>query len=115
MQKSITLNFKVVDDKKKRKATSTLIVNLLKKFDIPGGRAAMMFHKHGHEYIVKKVFLLEYKIAEEGFKVDSMMRCMQACIVNDWNESEKFNDYKKRRREYIVQNGPDDLRQLLSI
>ena len=114
MKKSLTLNFEVIEDRKV-KAKSTLIINLLKKFDIPGGRAAMMFHKHGAEYIVKKVFLLEFKIAEEGFKVDSMMRCMQACIVNDWNESEKFNDYNKRRREYIIKNGPDDLRQLLSI
>jgi len=113
MNKSLTINYKVIEDRKV-KATSTLIINLLKKFDIPGGRAAMMFHKHGAEYIVKKCFLLEYKIAE-GFKVDSMMRCMQACIVNDWNESDGFNDYNKRRREYIIKNGPDDLRQLLSI
>ena len=90
MNKSLTIDLHRVDNKKV-KATSTLIINLLKKFDIPGGRAKTMFHKHGHEYIVKKVFLLEFKISE-GFKVDSMMRCMQACITNDWNESDKFND-----------------------
>ena len=91
MHISITLNFKVVDDKKK-KAVSTLIVNLLKKFDIPGGQAARMFHLNGHEYLVRKCFLLEFHLYKKKPVLDNR-RWLMACINNDWNESDEFKNW----------------------
>ena len=113
MEQTMTLNFKVVDNVK-RKATSTLIVNLLKKFDIPGSQAVRMFHQNGHEYIVRKCYLLEYQIYIKK-PIGDKKRWLMACINNDWNESDAFKAWYKDKKEYIINNGNDDLRQLLSV
>ena len=42
-------------------------------------------------------------------------RWLMAAINNDWNESEEFNNWYKYRKDDIVNNGNDDLKQLLSI
>jgi hypothetical protein len=113
MNTSITLNLHRVDDKKS-KAKSTLVVDLLKKFDIPGTQAVRMYHQNGPEYIVRKCFLLEYHLYKKKPVLDKR-RWLMACINNDWNESDEFINWYKRKKEYILNNGNDDLKQLISV
>ena len=110
---SITLNLHRVDNRKS-KAKSTLIVDLLKKFDIPGTQAVRMYHQNGPEYIVRKAFLLEHYLYKKK-PIGDKRRWLIACIHNDWTESDDFLNWFKRRKEYILNNGDDDLKQLLSI
>ena len=113
METKLTLNLHRVDNRK-TKAKSTLIVDLLKKFDIPGGQAVRMFHQNGHEYIVRKCYLLEYQIYSKK-PIGDKKRWLMACINNDWRESDAFKEWFKVKKEYILNNGNDDLRQLLSV
>jgi len=113
MNKSLTINYKVIEERKV-KAKSTLIINLLKKFDIPGSQAVRMYHQNGPEYLVRKCFLLEYHLYKKKPVLDRK-RWLMAAINNDWNESEEFNNWYKHRKDDIVNNGNDDMKQLLSI
>ena len=116
MNTTFTLNLHRVDNRKS-KAKSTLIVDLLKKFDIPGGQATGLYQKHGKEggeYIVRKCFLLEYWHHMKK-PVGDNRRWLIAAINNDWDESDAFKDWYKRKKEYILNNGNDDMKQLLSI
>jgi len=113
MNQTLTINLHRVDDKKP-KANSTLIVDLLKKFDIPGRQAVMMFHYNGPEYLVRKCYQLEYRMSK-NLPVDDKKRWLTACINNNWSEPPGFNDWYKSKKEYVMNNGNDDLRQLLSV
>ena len=113
MNQSITLNLHRIDNKK-TKATSTLIVDLLKNFDIPGTMAVRLFQQSGGEYLVRKCFLLEYYLYKKKPVLDKR-RWLLAAINNNWNESDDFLNWYKSRREYILNNGNDDLKRLVSI
>jgi len=113
METKLTLNLHRVDNRKV-KAKSTLIVDLLKKFDIPGGQAVRMFHQNGAEYLVRKAFLLEWHLYKKKPVLDRK-RWLMAAINNDWNESDEFKEWWKRKQDHIASNGNDDLRQLLSV
>ena len=113
MNTSITLNLHRVDNVK-TKAKSTLIVNLLKKFDIPGSQAVRMFHQNGAEYLVRKAFLLEYRLYK-NLPVDDRKRWLIACINNDWNESDEFKEWYEHRKDNIIKTGNQDLIGLVKI
>ena len=112
MKKSLTLNFEVIDDRKV-KAKSTLIVNLLKKRGIPASMALNYYRNYGGEYLVRKTFLLDYFSEQE--KVKSEMRWLMSAIANDYSEPEHFLNWWEKKKTYILTNGNDDLKQLLSI
>ena len=112
MKKSVTLNFEVIDDRK-MKAKSTLIVDLLKKRGIPASMALNYYRNYGGEYLVRKTFLLDYFSEKE--KVKSEMRWLMSAISNDYNEPEHFLNWWERKKDDIVNNGNDDMKQLLSI
>ena len=113
MDKSITLNFKVVDNKKS-KAKSSLIIELLKRRGIAGSQALRMFQAYGSEYLVRKNFLLDY-YKNKGSYIHDDRRWIQAAIVNDYSESDDFINWLKRKKDDIIQNGGDDIKQLISI
>ena len=112
MNKSLTINYKVIEDRKV-KAKSTLIVNLLKKRGIPASMALNYYRNYGGEYLVRKTFLLDYFSEKE--KVKSEMRWLMSAISNDYNEPEHFLNWWADKKEYILNNGNADLKQLLSI
>ena len=111
MNQSLTINLHRITDKK-RKAKSTLLVDLLKKRQIPGSLAARMCCAYSSEYLVRKCFLLDYYV-ENGLKINDTRRWIQSAITNDYNESDGFLNWFKRKKEYIMQNGNDDLKQLV--
>ena len=113
MDKSITLNFKVVDNKKS-KPKSSLIIELLKRRGIAGSQALRMFQSYGPEYLVRKNFLLDY-YKNKGSYIHDDRRWIQAAIVNDYSESDDFINWLKRKKDDIIQNGGDDIKQLLSV
>jgi hypothetical protein len=110
----LELNIKTVDEK--NKSQSTLVIDLLKKFEVPGGQAVKIFRSHRSEYIVRKCFLLEYHLLNKNpiTKVDAK-KWIQAAIRNDYNESDAFLNWYKAKKEYILNNGNGDLKQLVSI
>jgi hypothetical protein len=116
METKLTLNLHRVDNRKS-KAKSTLIVDLLKKYNIPGGQAVRMFHENGPEYIVRKCHQLDffkekYLMRNDGFGIKDERRWLIASINNQYDE---FKDWYKRRQDEIVKNGPDELRDLLNV
>jgi len=118
MNKSLTLNFKVVDDKKKKKAKSTLVVDLLKRRGVSGTQAVRMFQQCGAEYLVRKCFHLDWyvdKYLNSNYPVKDTRRWLIACINNNHNESDEFLDWLDRKKEYIINNGNDDLKALVEI
>ena len=114
MNKSITLNFKVVDDKKKKRE-STIIIDLLKKHGVPGGVAVNIYKTNRAEYIIRKCFLYEYYATVENKPILSGMKWVQHAIRNDYNEPDHFNNWYKSKKEYILANGNDDLKRLVGI
>jgi len=58
-----------VIEERKVKATSTLIVDLLKKFDIPGSQAVRMFQAYGPEYSKERITLTRPHIFTDLSKV----------------------------------------------
>ncbi len=119
MNTSLTLNLHKVN-KPKSKAKSTLIVDLLKKYNIAGTQAVRMFNQSGGEYIVRKCFLLDYfkekyLMKNDGFGVKDERRWLIASINNDYNEPEDFLNWYKRKKDYIIANGNADLKRLVSI
>ena len=117
MNTTLTLNLHKIDHRKV-KAKSSLVIDLLKSRGIPGGRAAAMYHINGGEYLIKKVFMLDFfmeKYLHGDTQIKDTKRWLQACITNDYTETEDFNGWFKRKKEYIAQNGSSDLRQLLSV
>lgn len=112
MNQTFTLNLHKLDCR--TKAKSTLIVDLLKKRGIPGSMAARMFCLNSGEYLLRKCWLLDFQI-ERGYPVIDKRRWLLAAIKNDYNEPDKFLEWLKRKKEYIMKNGNADLKQLISI
>ncbi len=96
----------------KSKAQSTLIVGLLKKRGISGSVAARLFCSYSAEYLIRKNWLLDYHV-ERGYPVIDSRRWLQSAIKNDYNESDEFLNWFKRKKEDIQKNGSSDLKQLL--
>jgi hypothetical protein len=107
----LTIDVKTLDEKSK--SNSTLIIDLLKKFGVPGGQAVKIFQQNRPEYIVRKCFLFEYYKTEQTTPILSSMKWLQHAIRNDYNEPERFNNWYKARREDILANGNADLKQLI--
>ena len=96
------------------KAKSTIVIELLKRWGIPGSMAMRLFTHFSPEYILRKAWLLEYN-KDRGYPVIDDRRWLIAAIKNDYNESDDFINWLKRKKEYIIMNGSDDLKQLISI
>ena len=110
----LEINIKTADDK--IKAPSTLIIDLLKKHGIRGDVASNIFKTNKPEYIVRKCFLFDYYSEKNGNgKILDSMRWLQSAIRNDYTESDAFLSWYKKKREYILNNGNDDLKRLVSL
>lgn len=110
----LELNIKTLDAKPK--SESTLIVDLLKKHGIPGNQAAQIFKTNAAEYIVRKAFMYDYYSEENGNgKILNSVRWLQSAIKNDYKETEKFLNWYKKKRQYILENGNEDLRRLVNL
>ena len=99
---------------KKTKAKSTLIVDLLKKRGISGIVAVDIFQQYSAEYVLRKCWLLDYMV-ELGLPIKHHRRWLQAAIKNDYKEPDHFLMWLKRKKEYILKDGNEDLKQLLTI
>ena len=108
----LELNIKTVDEK--NKAVSTLIVDLLKKRGIPAGQAVKIWQTNRPEYIVRKCFMYDFYVEKTG-NVISSMKWLQSAIRNDYNESDTFLNWYKAKKQYILENGNNDLKQLVSL
>ena len=114
MNQTLTINLHRINDRKKNKAKSTLIVDLLKRRGVSGTQAVRMFHDYSLEYLIRKNWLLDYT-KQKRYPVIDDRRWLLSAINNDYNETDDFLNWLKEKKEYIIKNGDQDLKQLVEI
>jgi len=109
----LEINVKKVDDK--IKSDSTILIDLLKQRGIPGSQAVQLYKRNSKEYLVRKLFLYDYYATKKNAPILSSMRWLQSAIKNDYKESDDFLNWYKAKKEYILNNGDDELKKLVAL
>lgn len=97
---------KITDKKKLKKAATdiedeTVILNSFKRMGIPYTVAKRMFDRHGAGYLARKIFLLEYRIIQNGARVENKIAWIQRAIEEDYEEPDVFISWLKSMRESV--------------
>ena len=106
-----TINVNTINETlHKPKADSTIIVELLKKINVPGNVAAEFFSNYTPEYILRKYMVTEY----HKHRLRSPMAYFINDIKNDYSESDDFHRWMKVRKEEIYKSDvPIELKKLI--
>ena len=106
-----TINVNTINETlHKPKADSTIIVELLKKINVPGNVAAKIFSQYKPDYIIRKYMVCLYKKNE----LYNQMAYFRRDLENDYRESDDFHEWMKVRKEEIYKSDvPIELKKLI--
>ena len=106
----ITINLDKLD--KKKKAKSTLVIKALKNYGIRGDLAMHYFTQNSPEWVMRKIWLLDYYI-DINRAPKNKTAWLKSAIAHDYAEPEGFWEWFRRKREKILNGSNDDLKQLV--
>jgi predicted adenine nucleotide alpha hydrolase (AANH) superfamily ATPase len=96
---------------KPEKAESTVVIEHLKNFGIPGDQANYFYGIKGPDYLIRKCYEYEYRMTH-GDKVKRgwLIRSIQ----DDYDPPESFWEWFKFRKEQTLHSSvPDELKKIV--
>ena len=97
-------NMKVVLNKKKPLADSSIVINALKKIGLAGNKATEIYQQYGKEYLIRKIYLYEYTVIFRNGKIGKPLAWIQNAIKEDYEESDQYLEWLKDKKETTLNN-----------
>lgn len=99
------------------KKDTSLVINHLKKFGVPGNIAKNYANRYPCDYLIRKTFLLEY-YDHHNSKVLNQVAWLRSAIEYDnekFPEYDDFHEWFKSRKEQIMDDSktPHELKQII--
>ena len=107
-------NKKVVLNKKRPLADSTIVIDALKKIGLAGDRANEIYQQYGKEYLIRKIYLYEHTVIFGNGKIGKPLAWIQNAIKENYEESDQFLDWLKNKKQTIL-NNPDSSYELKAL